>query len=258
MYKPVDKWVTAKAGISFSKKIWLLSVLTVLSFALISCASSDVSRNAAANVDLGMQNARNLVDGTSDGSIGESYQNASQTTKGAIIGGTAGAITGLLSPPIGFYAGTAIGGILGAVYGGFIDTNTDLNDQLANRGANIVVLGDQILIVLPSARIFNPNSSTIKPQAYSTLKMVARYINGYTKMLVKVAAYTEDTGSKSIDLALSQQQAEQVSKLLLASGIDARVLYAAGYGGSHLVQKNTLDWDSDNYRIEITLEKLYV
>jgi len=254
----VDKWVRARAGISFSKKIWLLAVITVLSFALMSCASSDVSRDTSANIDLGMQNARNLVDDAGNSSIGDSYQNASQAAKGAIIGGTAGAVTGLLSPPLGFFPGTAIGMILGAAYGGFIDSNTDLNDQLANRGANVVVLGDQILIVLPSARIFQDNSSTIRPQAYTTLKLVARYINGYTKMLVKVAAYTDATGSNSIDLALSQQQADQVAKFLLASGMDSRVLYAAGYGGTHLVQKNTLDWNSDNYRIEITLEKLYV
>ena len=77
-------------------------------------------------------------------------------------------------------------------------------------------------------------------------------------MMVKVSAYTDDTGSRTIDLNLSKQQAQQVAKALLATGIDARLLYADGYGGTNLVRANTMDWDTDNYRIEITLEKLYV
>jgi len=228
----------------------------LMSLILSGCASSDVSRDAAANVDLGVQNARNLI--STDGSIADTYQNANQATKGAILGGTAGAVTGALVSPIGVLPGAAAGVIFGASYGSYIDSNMSLQDQLENRGATIVVLGDQILVVIPSARLFDAWTSTLKPQAYSTLRLVSRFINGYTKMLVKVSAYTSDTGSSSVDLALSQQQADAVSKTLLASGIDARLLYAVGQGSSHLVMKNTGEWDSDNYRIEITLEKLYV
>jgi len=89
--------------------------------------------------------------------------------------------------------------------------------------------------------------------------LVTRYINGYTKMLVKVAAYTNAVGAENVNLSLSQTQAESVSKFLIASGIDARLLYAVGYGGTNLVQRRSCDWgESDNYRIEITLEKQYV
>jgi outer membrane protein OmpA-like peptidoglycan-associated protein len=88
---------------------------------------------------------------------------------------------------------------------------------------------------------------------------VASYINRYTKILVKISAYTNALGPKEVDLALSQQQADSISKFLLACGLDARLTYAVGYGGTHLVQKNSYSWGaSDNYRIEITLEKLYV
>jgi len=77
-------------------------------------------------------------------------------------------------------------------------------------------------------------------------------------MAVKISAYTNDLPSKDIALAVSQEQAESVSKFLAASGVDARLLYAVGYGGANLVQRNACDWaDNDNYRIEITLEKEY-
>src|SRR5262249_10285013 len=112
--------------------------------------------------------------------------------------------------------------------------------------------------VLPSARIFASRSAYIKPEAYSTLYLVTKYINRFTKILVKVAGYTADTASKDVDLSLSKEQADAVSKFLWESGLNVRLLYATGNGGIHLVTKNTFDWDSDNYRIEITLEKLYV
>lgn len=232
--------------------IWLISV----SIGLSGCASSNVSRTAAENVDIGVENVENIAAAGSN--ITDSYGNASQTTKGAILGGAAGAVAGALSSTIGVLPGTAIGVILGASYGRYIDMNATLKDQLINRGVNIVVLGDQILIVIPSARLFNPMSATITPQAYSTLYLVNMFINCFTKMLVRVSGYTADSGVCDVDIALSKLQAEHVADFLLHSGVNARVLYADGYGGSKLVVNNALGWDSDNYRIEITMEKLHV
>jgi outer membrane protein OmpA-like peptidoglycan-associated protein len=204
---------------------------------------------------MGVENAKNMSD-FGDSDLSESFQNSSQATKGAILGGAAGAIGGALVSGVGVLPGTAGGVILGASYGSYIDSQTTLQDQLDNRGVNVIVLGDQILIVISSSRIFNDSSPKMKAQGYSTMHLVARFINQYTKMLVKVSVYTSYSGSKRLDLALSEQQAEQVARALESSGVDARVLYAAGYGGTHFVARNTSDWRSENYRIEITLEKL--
>lgn len=226
---------------------------------ITSCASSEVTRDVSSGIDMGVRNSDKLVNSAAEGSIADSYQNSSQEAKGAVIGGIAGGVTGAaMSSGVGVFEGTAIGVILGASYGKYIDSTTTLEDQLENRGVNVIVLGDQILIEIPSARIFYDDSSEIKPQAYSTLNLVTRYINRYTKMLVKIAAYTADIGSSNVTQALSKQQAENVMRYLSAAGIDARLLYAIGANGSHLVVSNSKVWDSDNYRIEITLEKLYV
>jgi outer membrane protein OmpA-like peptidoglycan-associated protein len=234
----------------------LISGLYLVAF-LAGCASSDVSRNSASDVDQGVQGTKNVFSDMTSSSIADSYQNASQTTKGVIIGGTAGAVTGAFSSGIGVIPGAAAGAILGGSYGAYIDSKTTLRDKLENRGIVIAVIGDQILIMVPSSRIFNEMSSTVKSSAYSTIDMIAQYINQFTNMMVKVAAYTDDSGAKSVDLALSKQQATHVAKLLSGYGVNTRLLYAEGYGGSNLVEKSTLQWDgSDNYRIEITLEKL--
>lgn len=246
--------------IFFKKKCFLTAFFIVgLSLFITGCASSDVSRDVTSNIDMGVQNAKNLVDGTTSGSVADSYQNASQRAKGAMVGGAAGAVTGSVASGVGAIPGAAVGALLGASYGGYIDHNVSLEDQLRNRGANIIILGDQILIVLPSARLFEPMTPKIKTDAYSTLALAAKYINSYTSMLVKVSAHTNALGSNDVNMSLSQAQADSVAKVLQASGVNSRVLYASGYGGTHLVERNSWVWDgSDNYRIEIALEKLYV
>ncbi len=233
--------------------------LTLLScFILSGCASSDVSRDTASNIDTGIQHTKDMMGG--EGDIADAYQNSTQASKGLMMGGVAGAVTGAIyGGTTGAFEGAAIGAILGASYGSYIDSQTTLKDQLENRGVNVIVLGDQILIVIPSSRLFYPMTSTIKSHSYSTLELVAIYINTFTKTLVKVSAYTSDTQSPEAAVALTQQQAEQVSRTLQESGVDARLLYAVGCGSAHIVSPNQSDWgSSDNYRIEITLEKLYV
>jgi len=239
----------------------ILGLLTsVLMLIFTGCASSGVQRNAANNVDSVTDTSKDTFSGSGDSSISDSYQNSSQMTKGAIIGGAAGAVTGALYPSsIGLLPGTAGGALLGAMYGAYIDAHTTIEDKLENRGATVIVLGDQMMIILPSSRIFIDGTSEVKSSAYSTLQLVAVYINNYTKTLVKVSAYTNDTGSKRVDLALSKEQAAHVAKVLQIYGVNARMLYAEGYGGTNLVERNSRDWNnSDNYRVVITFEKLVV
>lgn len=226
---------------------------------LVSCASSAVSRDVTAGIDMGMRNSNDLANDAYEGDISDRYQNSSQAAKGALIGGIAGGVTGAFSSGIGVFEGTAIGAVLGASYGAYIDSNTTLEDKLENRGVNVIVLGDQILIVVPSSRIFYENSSELKPTAYSTLSLITCFINRYTKTLLKITAFTADTGTCSnVTKALSKRQAENVMHYLLACGVNARLVYALGADGNHLVVSNCHGWDSDNYRIEITFEKLYV
>lgn len=229
----------------------------IMTFAMTGCASSGVQREAASSVDLGVQNAKNLLYQAADGDIADTYQNTSQTAKGALLGGAAGALTGGVSA-IGVAPGAIVGGILGASYGAYIDSTTNRKDRIENRGIQVVKLGDQILVVVPSARIFSEMTAVVKPQAFTTIGMIANYLNRFVMTTVRVAAYTDDGGNPDVDIALSKQQAEVFAKLLNAHGLNARLLYAVGCGSTHLVEKSDGDWDSDNFRIEITLEKMYV
>lgn len=231
-------------------------VLLTLCTTLVACASSNVERTSAHNVDMGVQNAKNMAN-NADGDLSDAYQNSTQATKGAMLGGTAGGIAGSFMSGVGFIPGALTGALLAGSYGSYIDSQTTLADQLENRGATVIVLGDQIMVVMNSSRLFDGMTPDLKPSAYSTLDVLSNYINSYTKTLVKVTAYTDSVGQARVNQIISQQQAEAITKYLTAMGVDARLLVAEGAGGTNLIAKNQETWgDSDNYRIEITLEKL--
>lgn len=235
-----------------------LLLLASCLFLLEGCASSGVARSSASGVDRTVQGSKDVYDSaTDDNDIASSYQNTSQTTKGALIGGTIGAISGTMSSRFGILPAAGLGAVVGAAFGAYIDAHTTLEDRLENRGVAVVMFGDQVLIVMSSTRLFQPGTANLYHQSYSTLNMVTQYINRFDKVMVKISAYTNPLGPPNVNLALSRDQAHVVEKYLVEAGMDARVVYADGYGGTRLVEKLSKDWDgSDNYRIEITLEKL--
>ena len=224
---------------------------------IVGCASSNVSHDVEDGVDQGVQNANNLYHATSDGDIANSYQNTNQATKGAIVGGAAGTVTGIVTS-MGALPGLAAGVIFGASYGQYLDANMSMRDLLENRGINVMVLGDNVRLSIPSARLFNPYTATVSSSAYSTLQVVAQYINSATTTLITVSAYTDDYAPPRVSLSLSENQAKNVAKLLSAYGVNTRLLYAKGYGGVDLIDESGASWgESDNDRIEITFERMH-
>ena len=237
------------------KKFILLPAMMLI---LQGCASSDVSRNAEHQFNATYQNASSAFDSDSV-NVAEAYQGSSQTTKGVLIGGTAGAIVGgVASGWAGVLPGAAGGAIFGGALGAYIDSKASIADQIINRGNKVIVLGDQVLIVLPSTRVFAGYSSNLQPYAYKTLDLVSQLISGYPNMSVKVAAYTGSSGSERVNRSLSQEQANAVMKYLWRTRINTRLLYAEGGDGSKPVTASASDWAGANYRVEITLEKLPV
>lgn len=235
-----------------------ISLLSCL-LALQGCASSDVSRNASNQIATGVEHTEERASTIGEGNPAESFQNASQQTKGVLIGGTAGAVAGGFTSGVGVLTGAAGGAIFGGALGAYIDAHTTLADKLRNRGVNTIILGDQIMLVLPSEQIFNGRSAEMSPYSYSTLDLVSQFIGNNPNMLVKIAAYTNPNDTDDIDRALSQQQASAVQKYLWRAGVNTRVLYAVGYGPLNPVTCSPDEWAAgDNYRVEITLEKVPV
>jgi intracellular multiplication protein IcmN len=235
----------------------LALLLTFFCSGLTGCASSSVERSAASGVDSAYETSNHAITHAGDGSVIDKFQNSSQTTKGVLIGGTAGGfIGGVTTGTSGLLPGAATGAVLGGILGAWIDYHTNLADQLENRGVKVLVLGDQVLIIMPSAWIFKGKTAKLRPDATSTLDLVAQFINRYTTMLVKIGAYTNDTGNRQIECYISQQQSEQIVRYLWPR-VNTRVLTSQGYGGANLIARNSPEWgEGANYRVEITFEKL--
>lgn len=239
-------------------KITIAFIFFIVMTCLQGCASSDAARGAAGEADKAYLQSDYTFRHATDSGISETYQNTNQMTKGIIIGGVVGAATGSVTPAMGSVAGFGLGVIIGGALGKYIDSHTTLADKLENRHVQVIILGDQVLIVLPSSVLFYLNTPNIRADAYETLGLISQLIGSYPNITVKVTAYTSAAIPDSVAVSLTQQQAQNVAKYLWQTNINTRLLYAEGGGGSKLVTANTADWSSDNYRVEITLEKLPV
>jgi outer membrane protein OmpA-like peptidoglycan-associated protein len=246
----------------FSKSALTLPAFLLLSFLflmLTGCASSGVQRGAASQVDSAYESSNDYLNHVGDGSPDNAYQNASQTTKGIIIGSATGSVAGgLMGGSAGLLPGAAAGATLGAVLGAYVDYHTNIVDQLENRGVKVIILGDQVLLVTASKPIFRGRSAELRPEAYSTLDLIGQFIHHYATMSVKISTFTNDMGNSSVSCYLTQQQADKIKRYLWPI-TNTRLLYAEGFGGTKLIEKNNLQWDGGaNYRIEISFEKLPV
>jgi outer membrane lipoprotein SlyB len=230
------------------KDIILLVIFTCL---LQGCASSELSRGTAGSVD---QAYIDMTSGHGQVDVPNTYQNSSQTTKGVLIGGIAGGVIGAMNGIL--IPAAAAGAIMGGALGAYIDAHATLIDKLINRGVQVFVLGDQIMLVVQSNRVFVEGTGVIRNSFYPTIDLMVQLIGRYTNMSVKVAANSNDT-NRQVDCALTQLQAENVSRAMWKRGINTRLLYAAGLAGTHLVTANSPgSYANDNYRLEITFEKL--
>lgn len=237
----------------------MLIIFSCLLFLLLQgCASSAASRGAESQADKAYLETDYAMEHFGESGISDTYQNSSQTAKGIVIGGVVGAAVGSATPAIGGVAGFGLGAIFGGALGKYIDSHTTLADQLENRHVRVIKMGDQIMVVINSTTLFYENTANFRPDAYETLDLISQFISKYPNMSVKVAAYTSAVAPESVNRSLSEQQAAHVMRYLWNRHINTRLLYAEGGGGSKLVTANNLNWSSDNYRVEITLEKLPV
>ena len=169
---------------------------------------------------------------------------------GAAIGGTAAG-----GPGVGL--GAVMGGIVGASFGNIIQAHMTLVDMLQYHGVEVIQLGDEIRLILPTSRFFKPNSALMNMQYYPVLNMVGDFINKFQKISIKIAGYTDDRGPWQRNIALSTSQAQSIMRYLWNYGIDTRLIFAQGYGGlSPIADNNVPQGRILNDRVEITLRRI--
>ena len=98
---------------------------------------------------------------------------------------------------------------------------------------------------------FDIDKSTIKPESMGTLNMVVQVMKDNPDIEFEVDGHTDNTGTATHNLALSQQRAEAVKAQLINMGIDASRLSAKGFGDTKPISDNTtLEGKGNNRRVE--------
>lgn len=123
---------------------------------------------------------------------------------------------------------------------------------LTQHGVKIIHVGETITVVLPSDKLFYPDSANLNPCFVPVLKVTSDFIFCYEKMSVRITAYTDNLCSPYRDQVLTQAQAQTIAKTLWCNGIDARLLFAVGYGPDFPIAANsTCEGRVQNRRVEI-------
>ena len=189
-----------------------------------------------------------------------SYPLPSATAQGAMIGAAGGAAIGSLAPATGpsvILGGAVAGGALGAAIGNSIQRYQTLQTQMAMHGIQVIEIGDTVKIVIPVDGFYLKNSPQLNPHYTYILDKVAQFIRPIAKSSIKVSGYTDNSESEVRSLALTRQQARSMTTYLWHQGVDARMMYSAGYGSNCPIAHNQLSYGrAQNRRIEISFWRI--
>lgn len=182
------------------------------------------------------------------------YQGAAA---GAVLGATAGALTGRGGKQTTRNA--VIGGAIGALAGGGIGQYMDRQERAmreALRGSNVQVQrqGDNILLNMPSSITFAFDKSAVKPQFYGTLNDISGVLNQYPETRVNVVGHTDNVGDAQYNQNLSMRRAKAVSSYMSGQGVSRARLREVGAGEELPVADNTTDAGrAQNRRVEVQI-----
>ncbi len=147
--------------------------------------------------------------------------------------------------------------------GATITANNSLHGNLpaANiPGVEVRTDGDVVRIELPTARIFQPNSTVMQPVAGTLIDTVALEIaRSYTQQVIGVEGHTDNnfirTPQGHDNQQLSVAQATAVYQYIVSRGqIPANRLFIVGHGANHPVVSNaTAAGKARNARIELVV-----
>ena len=176
-------------------------------------------------------------------------------TKGIAYGAASGALIGGISDA-GMPLGAAIGGIIGGAAGQYWYNKkmAQLEQALANEGAQLIVMGDKVRIILPTDSFFAPAQDKLKFGSEYSLVALADYLREFDRICISIAGYTDAMPDRTYNKKLSILRAQRVASFLWDQGFHERCLKVTGYGQERAIASNeTIQGRAFNRRIEITL-----
>jgi len=132
---------------------------------------------------------------------------------------------------------------------------TELRQQTAGIGLDVLNVGGSIVIRIPAAFTFDEGSATVKGTTDATLLEISRTVKTRNRTFVDVLAHTDTTGSPQGNQALSDRRAAAVATYLAGHGVARARIASKGLGETApLYNPETSDTQrAANRRIEIRL-----
>ncbi len=101
---------------------------------------------------------------------------------------------------------------------------------------------------------FASGKAVIRPDSYRLLDRAAKVLKDYPDVRLEIVGHTDSTGSRDVNIDLSQRRADAVKAYLVGKGIDASRLETRGVGPDEPIGDNkTKAGRAQNRRIEFEL-----
>ena len=176
---------------------------------------------------------------------------------GILLGAASGAILGQViggdteGTLIGLGIGALVGGLSGHQIGAYMDRQErELRDAMAASDAvSIKRTQDVLAATFKGDVLFDFDSSTLKPGAYTEIGRVANILNKYPQTTIRVEGHTDSTGPEMYNHALSQRRAQAVKNTLTQSGVNPGRILTVGFGESQPISSS----DAMNRRVSIVI-----
>ena len=186
------------------------------------------------------------------------------STKGGVLGGAGGALLGagigaLVGHGKGAAIGAAIGGTVGAGAGVMIGKKMDKQKAELEKinGAKVETVTDAnnlqaIKVTFDSGILFATNKSDLNASSKASLLKFAASLKDTPETDVTIYGHTDNTGSRDVNLKLSNDRAQSVAGFLVSNGIQKDRLTTEGKAFDEPVADNsTAEGRAQNRRVEV-------
>lgn len=148
----------------------------------------------------------------------------------------------------------AVGGQAGVVISGKMDVQAKKMEADLGKTAKVERVGEGIKLTFNTQLLFDFNKTELKMTNKADLQKLAETLmqNPETDMLI--VGHTDDIGTESSNLELSEKRANAVANQLISAGVDIKRMKIQGWGESQpSVLNNSENNRSQNRRVEIAI-----
>ncbi|NKC00899.1 MAG: OmpA family protein [Pseudomonadales bacterium] len=189
---------------------------------------------------------------------------ASNTARSAGIGAAIGAVVGALTGDDAderrkrALIGLGVGGLAGAGVGAYMDKQeAKLRQQLQGTGVSVTRMGDDVVLNMPGNVTFDVNRSDLQPGFLPVLDSVGLVLKEYQQTLIDVTGHTDSTGSRELNMDLSNRRSQSVATYLRGAGVEPARIETLGVGPNYPVADNsTPSGRQANRRVELVLKPI--